>query len=322
MIYAPVLIPTLNRFEHLKRCIESLGRNTHAQDTELFISVDFPLKESHMKGYEQIQGYLSKSFTQFKDVHVFFQKENLGSDKNKMFLIDIAGNAYDRYIMAEDDNEFSPCFLDYMNKGMYLYEDDESVLALCGHSYDIAWETNGGNVVTSDSLFDPYGVGHWTKKTVKRNETICRTYMEELLMCPSRALKLFVRHKATFENLVEAVVFRRGAMCRDQEIIPVDSSIAVYMIDHDMHVMIPIPSLVRNWGDDGSGEHCTDENMLHKQKISKKDVFAYDNQLTARSIKNNRKLLEKYQVRGYRRRARYLVIWFVYYIGGLRRKLH
>ena len=37
-IYAPVVIPTLNRFEHLRNCIESLKRCSGADQTEVIIN--------------------------------------------------------------------------------------------------------------------------------------------------------------------------------------------------------------------------------------------------------------------------------------------
>lgn len=40
--YAPVIIPTLNRYVHLKRCVDSLAKCTHAPDTELIIGLDYP----------------------------------------------------------------------------------------------------------------------------------------------------------------------------------------------------------------------------------------------------------------------------------------
>lgn len=33
MIFAPVLIPTLNRVKHLQRCLNSLVKNTYANET-------------------------------------------------------------------------------------------------------------------------------------------------------------------------------------------------------------------------------------------------------------------------------------------------
>ena len=54
MIYAPVLIPTLCRYDHFIRCLESLKKNTWAKYTEVYIAVDYPAKESHWDGYKRI----------------------------------------------------------------------------------------------------------------------------------------------------------------------------------------------------------------------------------------------------------------------------
>ena len=40
--YYPIVIPTLNRYEHFKKCVESLARNTHADKTELIVGVRLP----------------------------------------------------------------------------------------------------------------------------------------------------------------------------------------------------------------------------------------------------------------------------------------
>ena len=44
-VYAPVCIPTCNRYNKLKKCIESLIANKEAKKTELYISVDYPPEE-------------------------------------------------------------------------------------------------------------------------------------------------------------------------------------------------------------------------------------------------------------------------------------
>lgn len=46
MTYYPVIIPTLNRFEHFKNCVESLANCTYAPETELIIGLDFPPAEN------------------------------------------------------------------------------------------------------------------------------------------------------------------------------------------------------------------------------------------------------------------------------------
>ena len=48
MTFYPVVIPTLNRFDHFRNCVESLVRCTHADKTELIIGLDFPPYEKYI----------------------------------------------------------------------------------------------------------------------------------------------------------------------------------------------------------------------------------------------------------------------------------
>ena len=51
MTFYPVIIYTLNRYEHFRRCVESLARNTHAEQTELVIGLDYPPSEKYVEGH-------------------------------------------------------------------------------------------------------------------------------------------------------------------------------------------------------------------------------------------------------------------------------
>ena len=61
VIYAPVVIPTLNRKVHLKHCLDSLAANTGAEHTEVYISVDFPPAPKYEEGYRQLKAYLEQA---------------------------------------------------------------------------------------------------------------------------------------------------------------------------------------------------------------------------------------------------------------------
>lgn len=71
MIYAPIYIPTLCRYEHFKQCIESLAQCEGASETEVYVALDYPAKESHLEGYEKIKTYLETAGNMtFKKLHV------------------------------------------------------------------------------------------------------------------------------------------------------------------------------------------------------------------------------------------------------------
>ena len=74
--YAPVLITTLNRYEHFKRCVESLSRCTHAEKTELVIGLDYPPNEKYVAGWEKISEYV-KSISGFGKITILNVKKTL-----------------------------------------------------------------------------------------------------------------------------------------------------------------------------------------------------------------------------------------------------
>lgn len=46
MIYSPVIIPTLNRYEHFRECLESLEHCVDADKTTVYIGLDYPPSEN------------------------------------------------------------------------------------------------------------------------------------------------------------------------------------------------------------------------------------------------------------------------------------
>ena len=129
---APLYIPTLCRHEHFKKAIESLKVNTWAKYTTIYIALDYPAKDTHWDGYNKICEYLdSNDFSEFRDFIVVKRSENMGSLANADSMCKEIMKKYDRWIYAEDDLEFSPVFLEYMNKCLKYFENDASFLSAC-----------------------------------------------------------------------------------------------------------------------------------------------------------------------------------------------
>ena len=72
--FAPVLIITLDRFEKLKLCLESLATNQFANQTDLYIALDYPSKPEHFEGYNKIVS-LVDTLSGFKTVNIIKRKE-------------------------------------------------------------------------------------------------------------------------------------------------------------------------------------------------------------------------------------------------------
>lgn len=279
--YAPVVIATLCRYEHFKRCIESLAQCTHAGKTDIYIALDYPLNESHWDGYEKILSYVDL-IVGFQSVTVIKRELNFGAVNNIRSLISVVLRKYDRYILSEDDNEFSPNFLDYMNNGLEKYENEESVFAICGFTYPEveSFKEYSSNVYVAHG-YNAWGTGFWKNKYEKASFLYLNNdYAMNLLHSWKIVFKLFRKRRHVMINrLIFRLIRGRGIG---------DVMWRIYLILENKYCIMPIISKVRNCGHDGSGTNCLINDLYTKQPIDTMHSFVYDDIciLESREIKN------------------------------------
>lgn len=264
--YAPILIPTLNRYEHFKRCVESLAKCTHAEKTELVIGLDYPPSERYQKGWEQISIFVDK-IKGFKKVTIFRADKNLGESKNLQIIRTYAEKKYNTYIITEDDNEFSPCFLDYTNKALTLYWDDERVTSISGYNFPIEMGNYNKNIYAHHQ-YSAWGVGKWVKKF----KPIPTNFAIDILKSPNNIRKILRAEPKILFNLLSMIAQQQ----RWGDALTVASNIV-----NDYYSIFPSISLCKNHGHDGSGLHCggkkDDTNELYRnQKFSTETEFTLD----------------------------------------------
>lgn len=253
---APVIVATLNRSQHFIRLIESLKRNTWAQYTDVFVGLDYPPSEKYADGYNQICDYLSGDFPEFASFNIIRREENVGSIKNFALLRDYVLAKYDRFIRTDDDAEFSPNYLEYMNRCLDEYEHDEDVIAVTGYAYPLNWKTSETATVFKENFICPmWGTGFWTKKYRK---IIADIVNEHVLQVNARAIIL----RGSFKKMTDVCRQEFVDLCLspDYKITLAakvsDVSVRMYMAAYDKYVIAPTISKVRNWGFDGTGEFC------------------------------------------------------------------
>lgn len=265
MIYAPIMVTTICRYEKFKNCIESLARCTDADKTEIFIGVDYPAKESHWEGYLKICDWLP-NISGFKDVHIYKRSENWGQTRNGRDLVDRIKEKYDRCISTEDDNIFSPNFLQYMNQSLEKYKDDNRVFSVCGYSY-IEWE----NIIKDypyNALpihgYCAWGMGSWFKK--KDSYVISYIPAKDLIFNHRIVRFLFSVNK---HKLVHSLMYRYKGNASDIQRVCFYSLIDKYSI-------YPRLSKVRNMGFDSEATNCAEIAYYAKQVIDTEATFTLD----------------------------------------------
>lgn len=271
MVYAPVCIPTLNRVKHLSRCIESLQACKYADETELVIGVDFPSKDNHIKGWLEIKKYV-KTIEGFKKVTVFIRKANVGIHENYRLLREYAFANYDRMIFSEDDNVFSPCFLDYINHALEKFKDDPDVWGICSYfpSEYIDLSCYTSNIIKIKGYYCDYGSGIWKDKFEKRQNSIHIPY-QKYVCSQGKKLEIFKSYLSLFFLFINIKDIHPDLQG------PCDISYAVSSILNEKYYIVPTIPIVKNIGYDGTGAYCGEiaDDPYSAREITEKKSYEF-----------------------------------------------
>lgn len=245
---APIAIIAYNRPWHLEQTINALLRNTEASKSRLFIFSDAPRTEKDREPVKQVRKYL-RSLKGFKKVTVVSRQKNYGLAKSVVSAVNHVLKYHKKVIILEDDLVTSPFFLQYMNAGLELYENDETVASIHGFFYDL-----GGKL--PDTFFlrgtDCLGWGTWQRAwaAYEPNGQILLKKLEE------KQLTRAFDYDGTFSYT---------QMLKDQIAGKISSwairwHAASYL--KEMLTLNPGKSLVRHIGNDGSGTNVGFETFL------------------------------------------------------------
>lgn len=278
MQYAPIIIPTLNRYEHFKRCIESLEMCHGAGMTAVYIGLDFPPSDMYVDGWKKIDEYLltKESTHKFFKLVVFRRDHNcgiIGPESNFNLLYKEALRDSDRLIASEDDNEFSPSFLEFMNKALEEYKDNPMVSSVCGYSHP---SYNKASVKTSQIFVQDncaWGFGIWRSKE-SCLERFDAEWCRSVLSSFSDVSKLMRR----FPMLVSMMI----NMLKSETIYGDTRRTCVNILTGMLQVR-PKVSLVRNWGNDGSGVNCKKVIDTSSEDLDMREHFALSDCVVART---------------------------------------
>lgn len=270
--YAPVIIPTLNRYVHFKRCLESLERCTGAEFTEVYVGLDYPPSEKYVDGWNKIDQYLieKEKENSFKKLHVIRREKNCGvghPGSNGNVLSQYVQEKYNSYIFTEDDNEFSPNFLEYINNGLRLFKSNPRVIAISGYCYLYKIDGVDKNAYPGYN-FSAWGVGRWRDKTPEYMKVGANEYLDNVLNSWRKSWRVYRGNPAWFNGLMEMkfknTIYGDTMWCAD-------------CLLYDKVSIYPKVSKVRNYGNDGTGVHCKKIiSQVAEQEIDENIHFEYD----------------------------------------------
>ncbi len=287
MVYAPIMIITCNRDQHLARCIESLRKNSYASETELYISVDYPPADKYVDGWNRVCRLLEKPVEGFKKVNIYIQEKNLGAEGNAKFLYDKIFALHDRVIISEDDNEFAPNFIEYMDKGLLAFEKHPKVFGVGGYAFHYGFNAYGNNVVALTD-FNMWGCGLWREKEKIMAEQLSYKLWEKKARNPFIMYRVFHNRKRLFSRML-GVLLRQG---QEEQVSKTDINRGIVLALNGWCTVHPVLTKVRNWGWDGSGLNITGteakQNEYEGQCLDQDFHFEYQSTDIQMDSRNNR----------------------------------
>lgn len=256
-LYAPVAIATLNRYDHFTRCLESLERCSLAEYTDVYVGLDYPPSEKYIEGWKKIDAYLleKEKTHKFKNLFVRRRDHNCGvanPNSNSSLLLSEIQQKYDRFILTEDDNEFSPNFLEYINWGLDYYKDDPSIFAICGFK-NLDTDDIRNNVYKLNTIFSAWGYGTWFLKKEKydilKDHDVLRRMVQQASIKDIFSSKVLTSSSLLYQ--IAKKTFHGDVLI---SLLPEDEKWCVF----------PRENKVRNWGWDGTGLHGGSQEAFEK----------------------------------------------------------
>lgn len=133
---APIILFVYNRLDHTIKTITELQKNKLANESELFIFSDAPKNNNDYSGVEKVRNFI-KTVDGFKKITIIERQKNYGLAASIIDGVSKIVNDFGKVIVLEDDLVTSPYFLNYMNDGLNIYENDDQVACIHGYIYPI-----------------------------------------------------------------------------------------------------------------------------------------------------------------------------------------
>lgn len=269
--YAPVAIITCNRIEHLRECVESLARCTHADKTELYISVDYPPSEKYVAGWEKVKEYV-QDIRGFRKVNLWIQEKNLGPGGNGKFLYGKAFEKYSAIICTEDDNVFAPAYLDYMNQMLVRYEKDPKVWSVAGFSM---MKHRYSAKIYKNYAFQPWGNGRWKDKWDALSQMDRKKLYEESAGKTGKIISMYFNNRWLFCVYMNRLL-KEGTEPGESRLTDAILTLIFYLRGY--YAVFPSKSLVKNNGFDGTGVNCVPGVVpeIDRVELDDEPLFDYD----------------------------------------------
>lgn len=265
-MYAPIIVFVYNRPDRAKNLILSLSKNPEAINSELYIFSDGAKNEKSVKPVNEVRAFINtiEQNKWFKSVTITESKINKGLAVSIIDGVNAVMKKHGRAIIVEDDNIVATDFLDYMNRGLEFYKNDDSIWAISGFSRKMQFPNGYNKDVFLMQRVSSYTWASWSDRWNKVDWSLKGVYPKFL-----------------FDRKIR----RRFAECGADRPLMLDAQVTgkinswairfeYYMMKNNMYSIMPVVSRANCTGNDGSGTHGQKSTNLFTAELSDGKKFA------------------------------------------------
>ena len=264
---APIILFAYNRPRHTARVLEALAANPEAERSLLRVFHDGLNREEHRSEWEAV-GRLLTGVNGFGSVELVSRERNFGLADS---IIDGVGRTiaeHGRVIVLEDDVLVSRSFLSYMNQSLEQFADEPKVMQVSAFNYPF---NNSRNLPPSAflKLATCWGWATWDRAwaNFQRSDTLIEQFTPDMIR------EFTVNH--AYDYFWHQLLLNRLGRLNTWFIYWYASMFLAGGL-----ALFPRRSLVTNIGFDGSGLHCTQEDVAESQAPSDDVVNAFPDNIT------------------------------------------
>jgi hypothetical protein len=239
---APIALFVYNRPAHTRRTVDALQKNSGSRQSDLFVFSDGPKDQSQYRAVQEVRKYISE-ISGFKSLHVIEREANYGLANSIIEGVSLLCQEYNRAIVLEDDLITSENFLDYMNRALEKYQDEESVMQIAGYMFPVQLKSS------TDAIFLPFvnswGWATWARAW-KHFDPSAKAYSR---IKEDKAL----RKKFEIDGCYPYFKLLKRQLEGEIDSWAIRLHLSVFM--REGLTLYPVTSLIQNIGKDGSGTH-------------------------------------------------------------------
>ena len=247
---APIVVFAFNRPVHLKKTLSALSKNIGAKDSNMYLFIDGPRNTDDLNLIHACVNIYNEFSNKFKTLELKQSHTNKGLANSIISGITLILQNYSKVIVVEDDLVTSPYFLDFINRGLEQYENEDNVASI--HGFVLPFS----NPIQKPFFMkgaDCWGWGTWANRwklfnpdgQVLLNQLRSKNLINEFNFGGSYSFSEMLENQITGKNNSWAIRWHAS------------------MFLNNKLTLYPAQTYVENIGFDGSGTHTGETSIFY-----------------------------------------------------------